>query len=83
MLPIAITPAHLSAATITVTSTADGGSGSLRTALVSVASGDTIDFSLPAPAKITLTSGESSSGTRPMARVAAASSTTAPAEGQR
>jgi hypothetical protein len=32
--------------------------GTLRAALASVANGDTINFSLPTPAKITLTSGE-------------------------
>ena len=58
MLAIAAVPANLRAATITVTNTADSGPGSLRAALASAASGDTINFSLPAPAKITLTSGE-------------------------
>ena len=46
------------AATLTVTSTADTGPGSLRTALKNARSGETIKFSLPAPATITLTSGE-------------------------
>jgi hypothetical protein len=49
---------HLRAATITVTNTADSGAGTLRAALASANNGDTINFVLPAPAKITLTSGE-------------------------
>jgi hypothetical protein len=44
------------AATITVTSTADNGAGSLREALASAADGDTIDFSVTGT--ISLTSGE-------------------------
>src|SRR6266699_3875226 len=44
------------AATITVTSTADSGAGSLREALASASDGDTIDFSVTGT--ITLTSGE-------------------------
>src|SRR5437870_12598943 len=46
------------AATLTVTTTADSGPGSLRAALKNARSGDTITFSLPAPSIITLTSGE-------------------------
>ena len=52
------------AATITVTSTADAGGGcpgascTLRQAIAIAASGDTINFSLPANSAITLTSGE-------------------------
>jgi hypothetical protein len=46
------------AATITVTSTADSGAGSLRQAILDAASGDTINFSLPADSTITLTSAE-------------------------
>ena len=45
------------ASTLTVTSTADNGAGTLRTAIASTASGDTIQFSLTYPATITLTSG--------------------------
>jgi hypothetical protein len=50
--------ANLHAATITVTNAADSGTGSLRGALASAANGDTINFALATPAKITLTSGE-------------------------
>jgi len=46
--------APIFAATVTVTSTADNGPGSLRTAIASAATGDTIDFSLAYPATITL-----------------------------
>jgi hypothetical protein len=47
------------AATITVTNTADSGAGSLRDAIATAASGDTIDFNLSScPCTITLTSGE-------------------------
>jgi len=46
------------AATLFVTSTGDTGAGSLRAALKSARSGDTIRFSLPTPATIRLTSGE-------------------------
>jgi hypothetical protein len=42
--------------TITVTNTADSGSGSLRGAIASASSGDTINFSLTYPATITLSS---------------------------
>lgn len=49
---------NLHAATLTVTNSADSGAGTLRAALVSANNGDTINFSLPTPAKITLTSGE-------------------------
>ncbi len=46
-------------ATITVTNTNDTGAGSLRAALASAVSGDTIDFNLSSlPATITLTSAE-------------------------
>jgi hypothetical protein len=45
------------AATYTVNSTADSGTGSLRAALGMAANGDTINFKLPYPATITLTSG--------------------------
>src|SRR5688572_24922441 len=51
-------PVNTRAATITVTSTADSGAGTLRAALASAANGDTINFSLPTPATITLTNGE-------------------------
>src|SRR4051812_12445750 len=51
-------PANLRAATITVTSVADSGTGTLREALASASSGDTISFSLTTPARITLSSGE-------------------------
>lgn len=43
-------------ATITVTSTADSGAGTLRAAIASAASGDTINFNLTYPATITLSS---------------------------
>jgi hypothetical protein len=46
------------ASTITVTSTADSGAGTLRDALATATDGDTITFSLPVPATITLTTGE-------------------------
>src|SRR5216684_934360 len=42
------------AATITVINTNDSGSGSLRDAVASAASGDTINFNLAYPATITL-----------------------------
>src|SRR5439155_4207189 len=51
-------PAKSPAATITVTTTADTGAGSLRAALASATNGDTINFSLTTPAKITLTNGQ-------------------------
>jgi predicted outer membrane repeat protein len=51
-------PANLRASTLSVTSAADNGPGSLRAAIKSSRSGDTITFSLPVPATITLTSGE-------------------------
>lgn len=50
------TPVTLRAGTITVTSTADSGPGSLRAALAGAASGDTINFAVTGT--ITLTSGE-------------------------
>jgi hypothetical protein len=46
------------AATITVTSAADSGPGSLRAALALAADGDTINFATGFPAQMTLTSGE-------------------------
>ena len=47
------------ATTLTVTTTADSGAGSLRQAIRDAASGDTIDFNLSGcPCTITLTSGE-------------------------
>ncbi len=42
----------LRAATITVTSTADSGAGSLRGALAGATNSDTINISLPTPTKI-------------------------------
>ncbi|HKR61038.1 MAG TPA: choice-of-anchor Q domain-containing protein [Pyrinomonadaceae bacterium] len=51
-----ITPQPLS--TLTVTNTNDSGPGSLRQAISSANSGDTISFTLPAGSIITLTSGE-------------------------
>ena len=45
------------AATVTVTSTADSGAGTLRQALADAASGDTINFSLPGGSVIGLMSG--------------------------
>src|SRR5437879_2224436 len=45
-------------ATITVTSTADSGVGTLRAPLANASNRDTINFSLTMPAIITLTSGE-------------------------
>ncbi len=45
------------AATLTVTSTADNGANSLRQAIATANSGDTIQFNLTYPAVITLTSG--------------------------
>jgi hypothetical protein len=49
---------RLRAATITVTSAADSGAGTLRAAVAAAANGDKITFSLPTPATITLTNGE-------------------------
>jgi hypothetical protein len=46
------------AATITVTNTNDSGAGSLRQALAIANNDDTIDFSVPTPATITLASGQ-------------------------
>lgn len=51
-------PNGAAAATLTVTNTADSGAGSLRQAILDAASGDTINFSLPANSTITLTSVE-------------------------
>ncbi len=45
-------------ATLTVTNTNDSDPGSLRQAIADAASGDTIEFDLPASAVIGLTSGE-------------------------
>src|SRR5262252_6305572 len=56
LFALAATPAHLRAATITVTNTADSGAGTLRAALASANNGDTINFALPAPSTIFLTS---------------------------
>jgi hypothetical protein len=58
LFSLATAPAHLRAATITITNTADSGAGTLRAALASANDGDTINFALLTPAKITLTSGE-------------------------
>ncbi len=46
------------ASTLTVTNTNDAGAGSLRQAIADAASGDTINFNLPAGSAIVLTSGE-------------------------
>ena len=48
----------LGAATHIVTNTSDSGPGSLRQAIAQASAGDTIQFSLPNPSTITLTSGE-------------------------
>jgi hypothetical protein len=48
----------IQAATIVVRSTADSGPGSLRAAIAAAGSNDIIQFGLPVPATITLTSGE-------------------------
>lgn len=50
-------PVIAHAATVTVTGTADSGAGTLRQAIADAASGDTINFSLPANSVIGLTSG--------------------------
>jgi hypothetical protein len=52
-----VTPVITRAATLTVTSTADNGAGTLRQAISDAASGDTIIFSLPAGSTIGLMSG--------------------------
>ena len=49
---------NLHAATITVTSTADSGAGTLRDALASASDGDTIDFSVTGTITLTSTNGE-------------------------
>ncbi len=49
-----IPPATVRAATITVTNTNDSGAGSLRAAIATAGSGDSIAFSLTTPATITL-----------------------------
>ena len=46
-----------SGATLTVTSTGDSGSGSLRQAIADAAADDTINFELPSPGGFSLTSG--------------------------
>ena len=46
------------ATNLTVTNTNDSGAGSLRQAFADAASGDTIDFDLPAPSIISLTNGD-------------------------
>ena len=57
--PAAIVAAPVCATSMTVTTTADSGPGSLRDAIASSCSGGTIDFNLPGgPNTITLTSGE-------------------------
>src|ERR1700730_1839625 len=56
ILLAALGAAPVSASTLTVTNTSDGGPGALRDAIASAASGDTIDFSLAYPATITLAS---------------------------
>jgi parallel beta-helix repeat protein len=57
---IVVTPSAVQAATQTVTSTADSGTGSLRQAVIDSAAGDTIDFNIPGdgPHTITLTTGQ-------------------------
>jgi predicted outer membrane repeat protein len=55
-LPLFALPRPARAATITVTSTANTGAGTLRQALIDAAAGDTIDFNLTYPATITVTS---------------------------
>lgn len=52
------TNSSVALATLTVTNTNDSGPGSLRQAILTANSGDTINFSLPAGSIITLTSGE-------------------------
>jgi hypothetical protein len=61
VISVFLAPAS-SAATWTVTNTNDSGSGSLRNAIGSAGSGDTVNFSLTYPATITLTSGTLSIG---------------------
>lgn len=58
LLSAAACSVQIRAATITVTSTADSGAGTLRAALASANNGDTINFALPTPSTILLTSGE-------------------------
>src|ERR1043166_5275074 len=48
----------LSAATLSVTNSADSGAGTFRAAVAGAGNNDTITFDLSAPAKITLTSGQ-------------------------
>ena len=55
---VATTASAAPAGTLTVTTIADAGPGSLRQAIADAAPGDTIDFSLMTPATITLTSGQ-------------------------
>src|SRR5215471_18887747 len=54
---LAATLAHLRAATITVTNTADSGAGTLRAALASANNGDTINFALPMPSTVVVSGG--------------------------
>lgn len=56
ILSLALTAKPAQAATITVTTTADSGPGSLRQAINDAVSGDTITFALPNPSTITLNS---------------------------
>jgi hypothetical protein len=55
---LALACLSIQAATLTVTSTADSGSGSLRDAVANAAAGDTITFNLSYPATIALTTGQ-------------------------
>ncbi len=55
---VAMLPSNGRAATITVTNTADSGSGSLRDALAAAGNNDVINFAVAFPATITLTGGE-------------------------
>jgi hypothetical protein len=54
LFALATASATVCAATLTVTNIADSGVGTLRAALASANNGDTINFALPTPAKITL-----------------------------
>ena len=54
---LALTVTSSRGATLTVTNTADSGSGSLRGAIAAATNGDVIVFSLPSPSTIALTSG--------------------------
>jgi hypothetical protein len=55
-LQFAVVPTH--SASITVTSTANSGAGTLRAALAAATNGDTIDFALATPSRIMLTNAE-------------------------